>query len=79
MSVDADEIVEAITRLLQNERFPPFLDVKQASEFSGMSINWLNVARIRGDGPPFIKAGDRSIRYDRDSLAHWMREREVQP
>jgi Helix-turn-helix domain len=38
------------------------LTPKEAAELLKVSVSWLAKARIRGDGPPFIKIG-RSIRY----------------
>jgi hypothetical protein len=35
---------------------------KEATQFLRVSLSWLAKARMRGDGPPFLKLG-RSIRY----------------
>jgi predicted DNA-binding transcriptional regulator AlpA len=35
-----------------------------------VSLSWLAKARMRGDGPPFIKIG-RSIRYSESALLQW--------
>jgi hypothetical protein len=40
-----------------------------------VSVSWLAKARMRGDGPPFIKVG-RSVRYAELALQHWMRSRQ---
>lgn len=37
-----------------------------------VSLSWLAKARMRGDGPAFIKVG-RSIRYSEAALTHWMK------
>jgi hypothetical protein len=37
-----------------------------------VSLSWLAKARMRGDGPPFIKLG-RAIRYSEAALLQWMK------
>ena len=46
------------------------LTPKEAAEFLKVSLSWLAKARMRGDGPPFIRIG-RSIRYPGDDLIRW--------
>jgi predicted DNA-binding transcriptional regulator AlpA len=41
----------------------------------GVSQSWLAKARVRGDGPAFIKIG-RSVRYSPSSLVRWLKSRE---
>ena len=48
------------------------LTPKEAAEFLRVSLSWLAKARMRGDGPPFIKVG-RSVRYSETALNQWMR------
>jgi predicted DNA-binding transcriptional regulator AlpA len=45
---------------------------REAAEFLQLSESWLAKARIRGDGPPYVKIG-RSIRYSEGALLQWMR------
>ena len=51
------------------------LTPKEASRLLKVSLSWLAKARMRGDGPPFIKIG-RSIRYSEAALIHWMKCRQ---
>ncbi len=74
-----DELLTAVERLVREERFPPFLTVDQCAEFTGLSSQWLNQARYKGEGPAFIRVGTRAIRYSRESVVKWMMEREVRP
>ena len=37
-----------------------------------VSLSWLAKARMRGDGPPFIKIG-RAVRYSEAALIQWMK------
>jgi len=45
---------------------------KEAAVFFGCSISFLAKARMRGDGPPYIKIG-RNIRYSEAVLLQWMK------
>jgi predicted DNA-binding transcriptional regulator AlpA len=47
----------------------------EAARFLKVSLSWLAKARMRGDGPPFVKIG-RSIRYTVAALTQWMRSRQ---
>lgn len=40
-----------------------------------VSLSWLAKARMRGDGPPYIRVG-RSIRYGDVALMQWMKSRQ---
>ncbi len=40
-----------------------------------VSASWLAKARMRGDGPPYIKVG-RSIRYSEAAIHQWMKSRQ---
>jgi predicted DNA-binding transcriptional regulator AlpA len=51
------------------------LTPKDAAHFLGMSLSWLAKARMRGDGPTFIKVG-RSIRYAEPTLIQWIKSRQ---
>jgi excisionase family DNA binding protein len=51
------------------------LTPKEAAERLKVSLSWLAKARMRGDGPPFIKIG-RSIRYSETALQQWMKSRQ---
>lgn len=42
----------------------------------GLSRRFLEVAAVRGDGPPFIKIG-RSVRYRVSDLRDWIEARRV--
>jgi hypothetical protein len=40
-----------------------------------VSLSWLAKARMRGDGPAFIKVG-RSVRYTEAALLQWLKLRQ---
>ncbi len=45
---------------------------RDAADVLRLSPSWLAKARMRGDGPPFVKLG-RSIRYSETALAQFMK------
>ena len=51
------------------------LTPKEAAKVLKVSLSWLAKARMRGDGPPYIKLG-RSIRYTEAALQQWMKSRQ---
>lgn len=58
-----------------NTTFPEYLTTPQAAEYVGMSRQWFDIARVKGDGPPFVKIG-RAVRYHRPTLDKWLKARE---
>jgi predicted DNA-binding transcriptional regulator AlpA len=54
---------------------PVVLTPKEAARSLKLSNSWLAKARMRGDGPPFIRIG-RSIRYAEVALTKWMKSRQ---
>jgi predicted DNA-binding transcriptional regulator AlpA len=55
--------------------FEQLLTPKEATQFLRVSSSWLAKARMRGDGPPYVKLG-RSIRYTETGILQWMRSRQ---
>jgi predicted DNA-binding transcriptional regulator AlpA len=51
------------------------LTPKEGADRLKVSLSWLAKARMRGDGPPFIRVG-RSIRYSEAALQQWMKSRQ---
>jgi predicted DNA-binding transcriptional regulator AlpA len=47
----------------------------EAAEYLGLSPSTLAKMRLRGDGPPFIKAGPRVVVYDIVDLESWLATR----
>ncbi len=52
-----------------------YLTTTEAANYLRMSKQFLEIARHRGDGPPYIKLA-RAVRYHRPSLDQWMLERQ---
>lgn len=51
------------------------LTPKEAAKLLKVSLSWFAKARMRGDGPPYIRIG-RSIRYAEAALIQWMKSRQ---
>lgn len=54
------------------------LTTKDVAAWFGVSKQWLEINRSKGDGPPFIKLG-RMVRYRRDAVLQWLDERQRAP
>jgi Helix-turn-helix domain len=52
------------------------LTPKETARRLKISVSWLAKARMRGDGPPFIKVSERAIRYTDAALMQWMKSRQ---
>ena len=50
------------------------LTAKDAADVLRLSPSWLAKARMRGEGPPFLKIG-RSVRYGEGALLQWTKSR----
>jgi predicted DNA-binding transcriptional regulator AlpA len=48
------------------------LTPKEAAKVFKVSLSWLAKARMRGDGPPYVKFG-KSIRYGEAALLAWLK------
>ncbi len=46
-----------------------------AAEYLGLSASLLSKMRLRGDGPPYSKAGPRVVVYDLRDLESWLTAR----
>lgn len=59
---------------------PALMTVEQVSAYLGISVNTLNYWRKPevDKGPPWIKEG-RVLRYDRDDVDAWLKDRTHRP
>ena len=53
---------------MQSERL---LNRKEVEHIFGISIRYLEISAVRGDGPPMIKIG-RSVRYSVHDMREWI-------
>lgn len=59
----------------QRANAPLILTPEETASRLKVSLSWLAKARMRGDGPAFIKIG-RAIRYSEIALLQWMKSRQ---
>jgi predicted DNA-binding transcriptional regulator AlpA len=67
-----ESILKSARELSCRERL---LTADDAANLLRLSPSWLAKARMRGDGPPYVKLG-RSIRYTETGILQWMRSRQ---
>jgi len=53
----------------------PKLRAPHAARYIGLSASTLAKMRLRGDGPPYSKAGPRVVVYDARDLDTWLIQR----
>ena len=53
---------------------PEILTTEEAAKYMRVSRQWLEIAHVRGGGPPFIKFS-RLVRYRRIDLDEWLEAR----
>jgi excisionase family DNA binding protein len=58
-----------------------FLTRSEAAEYAGISPHILRKLALTGanGGPPLIRIGYRTVRYQRQQLDEWLRQRGAQP
>lgn len=49
----------------------------EAAYLLGCAVRTLETKRLRGGGPPFIKLGVKSVRYQRRDLMTWIEARQL--
>lgn len=49
------------------------LRTEAAARYVGLAPSTLAKMRVRGDGPPYSKAGSRVVVYDIDDIDEWLR------
>jgi predicted DNA-binding transcriptional regulator AlpA len=79
---DLSQLSEGSTMTQQNiatskitTGFERLLTSRDAASFLRLSQSWLAKARMRGDGPPYVKIG-RSIRYRETALVQWLKSKQ---
>ena len=54
----------------------PLLTERQLARILNLEVRTLQAWRLRGGvGPPFLKLGNRSVRYDPQEVRAWLRRR----
>jgi predicted DNA-binding transcriptional regulator AlpA len=76
-----DAIVDVTTSSGTNrDSDPVWLTPREAATFLGMSLSWMNQARLKGRTgvPPYRKIGG-NVRYLRDDLLQYIETQKVTP
>jgi hypothetical protein len=47
----------------------------ELAEWFGVSIQWVEIARHKGPGPPWVALSTRRIRYHRSAVLGWLTSR----
>jgi len=63
--------------LLNNDTQREILTTRDAALYMGVSHQWLEIGRVKGYGPKFIKFG-RMVRYRRETIDDYLKAREVE-
>jgi predicted DNA-binding transcriptional regulator AlpA len=69
---ERESLQSSIKPAREPNRGDRMLTPKEAANFLRVSESWLAKARMRGDGPPYVKIG-RAVRYGEAALAQWMK------
>lgn len=63
--------------ILYPSSIPEYLTTQQAAKYLQVSTQWLEIGRVKGYGPKFIKFG-RMVRYRRETIDDYLKAREVE-
>lgn len=51
------------------------LSTRQVADWLSVSLQWLEIGRLRRYGPEFVRVGPRIIRYRRGAVINWLMQR----
>src|SRR5262249_2287794 len=51
------------------------LNTRELAELLGVSTQWVEIERCKGSGPPFVRLGPRMVRYRRNAVRAWLKQR----
>jgi hypothetical protein len=71
--IDLDVLADKIAARLEARQADQWLTTHGAAEHLAVSEQLLEIARHRGEGPPFVRV-NRAIRYSRRELDAWLRD-----
>ena len=60
---------------MSNTAFHECLRTPEAARYIGISASRLSQFRMTGEGPPYVKVGQRAVAYRRRDLDAWMESR----
>jgi predicted DNA-binding transcriptional regulator AlpA len=51
------------------------LTTREVAKWLGVSVQWLEIGRCKGQGPPWVRIGKRVVRYPRAEVLRWLQGR----
>jgi hypothetical protein len=70
-------LAQAVELLANVMTAPEIMTTTEAAEFLRVSVQYLELARVKGGGPVFDRISRNIIRYRRVALVHWCAQHEV--
>ena len=70
-----DRRAHQLISLAEREPEDQLLNTKQLAHFLGVSVQWCEIGRCKGYGPPFIRISPKRIRYRWGDILAWLKER----
>jgi hypothetical protein len=67
---------QLLDRLNDDLEDDSLLSTLQCANWLGVSVQFLEIGRIKGYGPPAVNIAPRVIRYRKNSVLKWLVERE---
>ena len=68
----ADQVLAAEPAAVTDD---DLLRTSELARWLGVSIQWLEIGRSKGYGPPYTKLSKKCIRYRRGDVKAWLEER----
>lgn len=60
---------------MDSTNLPELLDDRAIARMAGRAPTWMTSLRARGEGPPVVRLGHRTVRYRRDDVETWLATR----
>jgi predicted DNA-binding transcriptional regulator AlpA len=70
-----DKRAAGLAAEVDDDNADDLLDTPETAAWLGVSVEWLENARSRDFGPPYVKMSPRRIRYHRGIVKEWLFER----
>jgi hypothetical protein len=52
------------------------LSSQQVANSLGVSLSWVQITRGQGGGPPYVRINKNNVKYRRDAVVEWLKQRE---
>lgn len=75
--MDIDSKLEDRVAALEAQVLPRLMTPAQVCEYAGISERQFYNFKERGDGPPSIHLGSRTVRYDIEDVRAWLNTKKI--